>query len=136
MAYWLLKTEPGNYSFADLEREGKTAWDGVRNYQARNNLRSMMPEDLAFIYHSVGPREVVGIAKIISDAYPDATAHDGDWSAVDIVPVQRLAIPIPLQAIKAEPRLKELSLVKQSRLSVCPVSAQEWQILLQIGGIN
>lgn len=130
--YWILKTEPGCYSFSDLERDKKTAWDGVRNYQARNNLRSMKRGDLALIYHSVGPKDLVGIATVTKEAFPDSTARDGDWVAVEIKPLKLLKQPVNLSVLRADPRLKNLSLVKQGRLSVCPVSKDEWNAILEL----
>ncbi len=127
MSYWLLKTEPGAYSFEDLEREGRTIWDGVRNYQARNNLQSMAVGEQCFIYHSVGPREIVGIAEVSRAAYPDPTTDDDRWVCVDIKPVRRVDPPVPLATIKSDKLLGEMSLVKNSRLSVCPVTAREWK---------
>ncbi len=132
MAYWILKTEPGAYSFENLERDGKTEWDGVRNYQARNNLQAMRRGDECLIYHSVGPRELVGIARITREAYQDPTTDDERWVCVDVRPVRRLRHPIPLAAVKADDVLREMMLVRQSRLSVCPVTAQEWQRVLEL----
>lgn len=133
MAYWLLKTEPGEYSYDDLERAGRTAWDGVRNYQARNNLASMRSGDRCFLYHSVEPRHVVGVAKVVRASYPEPGAKDPQWIAVDIEPVERLVSPISLDTIKQHPTLSTMSLVRQSRLSVCPVTPDEWKILLAMG---
>ncbi len=101
MKYWLIKSEPGTYAWADLLRDGKTYWDGVRNYQARNNLRAMKPGDLALYYHSVKEKSVVGVAEVVSEAYPDPTAKDGDWSVVDFAPAFSLKKPVTLDDIKA-----------------------------------
>jgi len=133
MAYWLLKTEPSEYSYDDLERSGHTAWDGVRNYQARNNLASMRKGDRCFLYHSVEPRHVVGVAKVVRPAYPEPGADGPQWIAVDIEPVERLVTPVALEVIKHHPTLAAMALVRQSRLSVCPVTADEWKLLLSMG---
>lgn len=132
MAQWLLKTEPGTYGWEDLVREGRTFWDGVRNYAARNNLRAMAVGDRAFVYHSVGPRLLVGIAEIVRSAYPDPTTEDPAWVCVDIVPVSPLPRPVSLDEIKAHPGLTEMALVKQSRLSVQPVLDEEWRAVLAL----
>ena len=134
MAFWIVKTEPKTYSFDDLERESVTPWDGVRNYQARNNLRNMALGDLVMVYHSVGPKELVGIAEVVGEPKSDDTASDGDWVAVDIKFVSRLNNPVGLATIKSDERLSDLSLVKQSRLSVCPVSPEHWRVLLDLAG--
>ncbi len=133
MAYWLLKTEPSEYSYEDLERSGRTAWDGVRNYQARNNLAAMRTGDRCFLYHSVEPRHVVGVAKVVRGAYPEPGAKGPQWIAVDIEPVERLVSPVSLDAIKQHPVLSGMALVRQSRLSVCPVSAEQWKLVLAMG---
>ena len=122
--HWILKTEPGEYSYADLERDKQTIWDGVRNYQARNNIRKMKKGDLCLIYESVGPKQLVGTAKVVQAAYPDP--KDSNWSVADIGVGKRLSKPISLTELKDHPVLKNLSLVKQSRLSVCPVTSEEW----------
>ncbi len=134
MKYWLMKSEPGTYSWDDLTRDGKTYWDGVRNYQARNNLRSMTPGDMALFYHSVNEKSVVGVARVVSDAYPDPSAKDGDWSVVDIVPAYALERPVSLDDIKGERSLAEMVLVKQSRLSVQPVRKAEFDRVVKLGG--
>ena len=136
MSYWLLKTEPGAYSFEDLVRDGRTGWDGVRNYQARNNLAAMAVGDFAFIYHSVDAREVVGIALVVRTAYPDPTSDDPRWVAVDIEPVAALPVRVTLEAIKAAPSLREMRLVKHSRLSVVPVAESEFRTILAMGRIE
>ncbi len=132
MACWLLKTEPGAYSFGDLERDGRTSWDGVRNYQARNNLRAMKKGDRCILYHSVGPKEAVGIAKVVRTAYPDPTVEDERWVAVDIELEQRLPRPVSLSEMKAHSVLSHMAFVKQSRLSVSPVTAKELKALLAL----
>lgn len=132
MAYWLLKTEPGTYAWEDLVRDGKTAWDGVRNYLASNHLAAMKKADLCFVYHSVGPREIVGIAEVVKEAYPDPTADDPRWVCVDVRAMEALPRPVSLDEIKAAPGLSEMVLLKQSRLSVQPVRAAEWKAVLKL----
>lgn len=130
--YWILKTEPGDYSWDDLVRDGRTPWDGVRNYQARNNLQAMKMDDRALIYHSVGPRELVGVAKVVGEAYPDPTVDDERWVAVDVAPDEALPRPLSLKEIKAEPALSEIALVRNSRLSVSPLRRGEFDTLLRL----
>lgn len=125
-----MKTEPGTYSWDDLVKDKKTYWDGVRNYAARNNMREMKKGDRIFIYHSVKDREIVGIAKVVKEAYPDHTATKGDWSMVDIAPIKAVNIVINLDDVKANPKLKNMVLVNNSRLSVQPVTAKEAQEIL------
>lgn len=132
MSYWILKSEPSAYSFDDLTRDQATVWDGVRNYQARNNLKLMRIGDLAMIYHSVGPRELVGIAKVEQSAFKDASATVGDWVAVGVKFLRRFKKPVNLASLRSDPRLTGLSLIKQSRLSVCPVSEQEWRVIIEL----
>jgi len=134
--YWLLKTEPGAYSWDDLEREGRTPWDGVRNYQARNNLREMREGDLGLFYHSVGPREIVGVVRVVREHYPDPTTEDERWVVVDVVPEKALARPVSLAEIKAEASLGDMALVRHSRLSVAPVSRKEFETILRMGSSN
>ena len=136
MSFWIIKTEPNTYSLEDLERDQSTCWDGVRNYQARNNLRLMKVHDLAMVYHSVGPKELVGIAQVTKSAYADPTDKTGSWSAVDVKFKKRLIKPVTLAQIKATPRLKDLKLVTQSRLSVALVSEAQWRILLAMAETN
>ena len=133
MQYWLVKSEPDTFSFQQLLDDGSTRWDGVRNYQARNNLRAMKAGDLCLFYHSNIGLEVVGIAKVAKEHYPDPTAEKGDWSAVDLVPVKPFARPVPLAEIKNHPDLQQLLLVRNGRLSVMPVSFDEFSVLLQLG---
>lgn len=132
MNYWLLKTEPETFSWDDLVREGRAIWDGVRNYQARNNLRNMALGDQALIYHSVKNPAIVGLAEITREHFPDPTATTGDWSAVEVSPVQRLEREIPLSEIKQTITLQQMILVKNSRLSVQPVTRQEFTYILQM----
>ena len=130
--YWLVKQEPSAYSWADLVKDGKTRWTGVRNYTARNNLRAMSNGDEVLFYHSVVGKEVVGIAKVVREAYPDPTATEGEWSAVDVAPEKALPRPVTLDAIKVNPKLKEMALLRLSRLSVQPVTDTEFQEILRM----
>lgn len=132
MAYWIIKSEPNTYSFEDLARDGRTCWDGVRNYQARNNLKLMKSGDLALVYHSVGPKELVGMAEVVKNAYKDPSSDDDAWVAVDVKFKSFLKHPIKLASVKADPRLSSLALVKQGRLSVAPVTKEQWRILLSL----
>lgn len=132
MQYWLIKSEPFVYSFDDLEKEGKTLWEGVRNYQARNNLRAMKKGDLALFYHSNEGLEVVGIAKVSKEHYPDPTAEKGDWSVVEFVPYKKLARPVTLKEIKATSALAEIALVRNGRLSVMPLQPAEYELILNM----
>jgi len=134
VAYWLIKSEPGTYSWDDLVRDGKTYWDGVRNYQARNNIRAMRPGDKALYYHSVNEKAVVGVAEVDSEPYPDPTAKQGDWSVVDVKPAFALAEPVTLDRVKQEKSLADMVLVRQSRLSVQPVRKPEFDRVVKIGG--
>jgi predicted RNA-binding protein with PUA-like domain len=134
MNYWLAKSEPEAYSWQTFLKDGKTAWTGVRNFQARNNLRAMKRGDLVLFYHSVSEKQVVGIAKVVKEAYADPTAQEGDWSCVDIAPLKTLARPVSLEEIKADKLLKEMPLVKQSRLSVTPLTASQFEKLLKLAG--
>ncbi|MFN7684792.1 MAG: EVE domain-containing protein [Oligoflexia bacterium] len=134
---WLLKSEPEVYSIDQLSQDGKTNWDHIRNFQARNFLRQMRKGDLALIYHSGGERRVVGVAKVIREAYPDLDSDygpQGDWSQVDIQFVKKLKNPVDLAAIKATPSLKDLPLIRQSRLSTMPVSDLHFELLCKMGG--
>lgn len=133
MRHWLLKSEPDAYSWADLVRDRKGRWDGVRNYQARNNLRAMSVGDLCLFYHSVSSREVVGICQVSRTAYPDPTAESGDWSCVEVKPVRALATPVNLSTIKTDPALSQIALIRQSRLSVVPLSEAEFEQILELG---
>lgn len=130
--YWLTKQEPDSYSWDTLVEEQTTAWTGVRNFQARNHLRAMKKGDLVLFYHSGDAKEVVGIARIVREAYPDPTATDGDWVAVDMAAVKPVKKPVALAAIKQDAVLKEMPLVRQSRLSVSPVAADQFRRLLEL----
>jgi predicted RNA-binding protein with PUA-like domain len=135
MAYWLMKSEPSAYSWDQLVKDKRTNWNGVRNYQAANNLKAMKAGDRVFFYHSNEGLAVVGIAEIVKAAYPDPTDKQGRFVMVDVKPVAALKTPVTLAAIKAERRLKNLALVKQGRLSVSPVGAEEWKLICKMGGI-
>lgn len=128
--YWLVKSEPQAYSWAMLVKDGRTAWTGVRNFQARNNLRAMKKGDLVVFYHSVTDKQAVGIAKVDKESYPDPTAKEGDWFCVDLVPAKPLKKPIGLDAVKSDKTLAEMPLVKQSRLSVTPLTEKQFERLL------
>lgn len=132
MAYWIIKTEPSTYSFEQLCKDKKTSWDGVRNFQARNNLSSMSKGDVCFVYHSVGPKEIVGTAEVTRTAYPDLTATEGKWVAVEVKADEKLAHPVTLAQIKAHPQLVNMLLVRQGRLSVCPLTDEQAKIILQM----
>jgi predicted RNA-binding protein with PUA-like domain len=130
--YWLVKQEPEAYSWSQFVRERRTAWTGVRNFQARNHLRAMKTGDRVFFYHSVSEKQVVGMARVAREAYADPTATEGDWSCVDLVPVKALTTPVKLDAIKTDKLLKEMPLVKQARLSVMPLTRQQAARLLEL----
>ncbi|HEY9045696.1 MAG TPA: EVE domain-containing protein [Ohtaekwangia sp.] len=130
MNYWLMKSEPDVYSWDDLTRDKKTTWDGVRNYTARNNLNAMKKGDLAFFYHSNEGKEIVGIAKIVKEHYPDP--KDNDWSVVDIAPEKKLKSSVTLAQIKKDKRLSSMALVRLSRLSVQPVTKEEFDWVLAL----
>jgi predicted RNA-binding protein with PUA-like domain len=130
--YWLAKSEPEAYSWNDLVKDGKTVWTGVRNFQARNNLRAMKAGDLVMFYHSVSDKQVVGIAKVAKEFYPDPTADEGDWSVVDLAPHKPLKKAVTLEQIKADAALKEMLLVRQSRLSVTPLTEAQFKRLLEL----
>lgn len=134
MAYWLIKSEPFKYSWDQFVKDKKTFWDGVRNYAARNNLRSMKKGDLAFFYHSNEGVEIVGIAKIVKEAYQDPTTEETAWVAVDFSPIKKLKKPVTLAQIKADKRLTNMALIKLSRLSVQPVTEKEWETVLELAG--
>lgn len=133
-SHWLVKQEPEDYSWDDLVRDGTTAWTGVRNFQARNNLRQMSSGDRVLFYHSGKEKSVVGIAEVSKAGYPDPTAEDETWIAIDIRPVTRLPKPVALADIRANSKLKDLLLVRQSRLSVMPVSDEHFAEILRMGG--
>ena len=130
--HWLVKSEPDSYSWADLVKDGRTAWTGVRNFQAPNNLRAMKKGDQVFFYHSGEGKDAVGLAQVSKEAYADPTAKEGDWSAVDITPIRPLAKPITLAMIKTDKVLKEMLLVRNSRLSVSPVTEAQFQRLMTL----
>ena len=134
MAYWLIKSEPFKYSWEQFEKDKKTFWDGVRNYAARNNLKAMKKGDFAFFYHSNEGVEIVGIAKVVKEAYQDPTTEETAWVAVDFTPHKKLKIPVTLAQIKAEPKLAEMALVRLGRLSAQPVTEQEWKLVMQMAG--
>jgi predicted RNA-binding protein with PUA-like domain len=131
--HWLVKSEPYKYSFEALVKDGQTSWDGVRNFEARNNLRAMKRGDLLLFYHSNEGKAVVGVAKVAREAYPDATAEDGDWSVVDVSPVKALASPVSLDVIRADKALANMQLLRRSRLSVVPVTPEEFRRILELG---
>jgi predicted RNA-binding protein with PUA-like domain len=133
-AYWLVKSEPYKYPFAQLQKDGRTIWDGVRNFEARNNLRAMKQGDLVLYYHSNEGKEVVGIARVVRTAYADPTAEpEEEWAVVDVAPLCPLQQPVSLGAIKAEPRLQAMALLRRSRISVVPVTPTEFQQVLKMG---
>lgn len=135
MNYWLVKQEPEAYSWNDLVKDKKTAWTGVRNFQARNNLRAMKKGDPVFFYHSVSEKRIVGLAKVVKEAYPDPTADNPDWVCVDIGPDKSLPKPITLEQIKSLPALENIALIRQSRLSVMPLTPAEFELLYSLGGL-
>lgn len=133
MAYWLFKSEPNTWSWDDQTAKGTEEWDGVRNYQARNNMRKMAVGDLGFFYHSVDEKRIVGIVRVAAEAHPDSTDDTGKWECVDIAAVRPFARPVTLAEIKAEPALADMALVGNSRLSVQPVAPEHWQIICRMG---
>ena len=130
---WLVKSEPSAYSWANLVADGKTAWTGVRNFTARNNLRAMRKDDAVFFYHSVTDKAVQGIANVVRESYADPTAKEGDWSAVDLTPEKALAKPVTLEDIKRNPKLKDMALLRLSRLSVQPVTKTQFDEIVRMG---
>ena len=130
--FWLVKQEPSAYSWANFVADGRTSWTGVRNYTARNNLRTMRKGDAVLFYHSVSEKAVVGTARVIREAYSDPTATDGDWSAVDLAPEKALPRPVTLDEIKHNSRLKKMALLRLSRLSVQPLTSAEFQEILRM----
>lgn len=132
MAHWLVKVEPSVYSWEQFKKDGTTTWDGVRNFAARNHLRSMKKNEEVFVYYSMEETAVIGTAKVSKEAFPDPTADDDTWSAVELKVGKKLKNPVSLKRIKANPALKEMSLVRISRLSVSPVSDKEWDIILKM----
>jgi predicted RNA-binding protein with PUA-like domain len=137
MAYWLLKSEPDEWSWDQQKAEGRNGaeWGGVRNFQARNNMRKMSKGDLGFFYHTGDEKRVVGIVKVVKEAHPESTDPTGQWECVDVAAVSALPRPVTLAEIKAEPKLKSMVLVRNSRLSVQRVSAAEWRKVCAMGGL-
>ena len=133
MNYWLVKQEPESYSWSKFVKDGRSAWTGVRNFAARNNLRSMKQGDSVLYYHSVSEKQVVGIARVQTEAYPDPTATEGDWVCVDLVPEKALARPVTLEAIKKDKALQAMVLLKISRLSVQPLTKSQFERVLELG---
>jgi len=134
MNHWLVKSEPETYSWQTFVKDGKTAWTGVRNYQARIHLRAMKPGDVVLFYHSGETKDIVGLAKVVKAAYADPTADEGDWVCVDLAPVKPLAKPVTLATVKADKALKDMVLVNNSRLSVQPVTEAQFQHLMKLAG--
>ena len=132
MKYWLLKSEPDAWSWENQVKEGASMWDGVRNYQARNNLKEMKKNDLCFFYHSVTERSIVGIVKVVKEYYPDPTDKTGRFVVVDVKAIKKLKNPVSLDQIKENSKLKDIALVKQSRLSVMPLKKTEWDIIIKM----
>ena len=133
MRHWLLKSEPDAYSWADLVRDKKGRWDGVRNFTARNTLRAMAKGDLCLFYHSVSEKAVVGICKVVGTAYPDPTSDTGQWVCVDVAPVRALKTPVELATIKEDPALSKTELLRQGRLSVVPLTEPEFERIVELG---
>jgi len=137
MAYWLFKSEPDAFSWEDLVARGESGeeWDGVRNYQARNNMRAMKRGDRGFFYHSVDEKRIVGILEVCAEAHQDSTTDDAKWDCVDVRAIAPVKTPVTLEEIKAHPDLQDMALVKQSRLSVAPVTDSEWSVLTKLLGL-
>ncbi|TYR38208.1 EVE domain-containing protein [Sphingobacterium phlebotomi] len=133
MNYFLVKSEPFKYSWEQFNKDGETFWDGVRNYQARNNLKAMKKGDLVLFYHSNEGKEVVGIAKVIKEFYQDPTTDDERWVVVDLAPVETFKTPVTLEMVKADPLLQDIALVRQGRLSVMPLKAAEFDRIVELG---
>ena len=133
MNHWLVKSEPHKYSWEKFNQDGRTFWDGVRNYQARNNLREMKTGDLVLFYHSNEGKEVVGVAKVVQEAYQDPTTEDKNWVVVDLEPLETLKHPVTLEQVKADERLKDIGLVRQGRLSVMALKAEEFDRIIELG---
>lgn len=132
--YWLAKSEPESYSWDMLVKDGSTSWTGIRNFQARNNLRAMRKGDVVFFYHSNVGKEIVGVAKVTKEAYPDPSAEEGDWSAVDLAASKPVKKPVTLGQMKTDPLLKKMALVRNSRISVTPVTEAEAKRISQLAG--
>lgn len=136
MKYWLMKTEPGSWSWEDQLKVEKEGWDGVRNYQAANNMKAMKKGDRAFFYHSVKEKSIVGIVEIVDEYHRDPTDKSGRFGMVSVKAVETVPKPVSLADIKSDPRLSELALLKQSRLSVLPIDAKSWKIICGMGGVK
>lgn len=136
MAYWLVKSEPFKYSWEQFEKDKQTFWDGVRNYAARNNLRAMQKGDEVLFYHSNEGLAIVGIAKVVKESYQDPTTDEDAWVVVDLKPYKKIKKPVTLEQVKANPRLKDMALVRLGRLSVQPVTDEEWNIIMELGGMK
>jgi len=136
MAYWLVKSEPFKYSWDQFVKDGQTFWDGIRNYAARNNLKAMKKGDEVLFYHSNEGLEIVGIAKVAKEAYQDPTTDEDAWVVVDLKPVKKLKKPVSLQQIKGEKRLKDMALLRLSRLSVQPVTEGEWKVIMELAELK
>ena len=132
-SFWIIKQEPSQYNWKQFEKDRETYWDGVRNYQARNNLKKMKKGDNLLFYHSVIGKEIVGIAEVTREAYPDPTTDDERWVVVDLKPIKPFKVPVTLEEIKAHKELSEIALIKQARLSVMPITKKEFQVLLKLG---
>ena len=135
-SYWLVKQEPESYAWATFVRDGRAAWTGIRNYQARNHLRAMRKGDAVLYYHSVSEKQVVGIARVEREAYPDPTAQEGDWSCVDLAPDRALSSPVSLEVIKADRVLKEMPLVRHTRLSAMPLTKEQFERVVELGTVK
>ena len=133
ISFWIIKQEPSQYNWKQFEKDRETYWDGVRNYQARNNLKNMKKGDNLLFYHSVVGKEIVGIAEVTREAYPDPTTDDERWVVVDLKPINPFKVPVTLEEIKTHKELSEIALIKQARLSVMPITKKEFQILLKLG---
>jgi predicted RNA-binding protein with PUA-like domain len=134
--YWLVKSEPESYSWKQFQSDGRTAWTGVRNFLARNHLRAMKRGDLVLFYHSVSEKQIVGIAVVDREAYPDATAEAGDWSCVDLKPSKTLKLPVTLEQLKSDDATSQMAFIRQSRLSVSPLVESEFQRVLRLAGMD
>ncbi len=135
MAYWLIKTEPGAWSWEDQKRDRRTHWDGVRNYQAANNLKAMKKGDLCFFYHSVNEKQIVGSVRVVKEYYPDPSDPKGRFGMVDVEVGKAFKSPVTLADVKATPELSELALVRHSRLSVMPIDDKSWKLISKMGGL-
>ncbi len=136
MNYWLVKSEPDAFSWDQQVANGVEPWTGVRNYMARNNLRAMRRRDRAFFYHSNIGKEIVGVVEVVREAYPDPTATEGDWSCVDMRALRKVPRPVTLAAMKADPALADFALIRFSRLSVAPVTAEQWRYICKLGKVR